>query len=197
MSVIRNKNNKIRARILNAYNFDNKTLRIEFIDKEKGISVIKGVTKNNKNKNIQCYRFDTHKGWNEKKAYTWLKNNKIKFTNIVKETFKCADWDTAFINNLPDSAFAVLEPAYVNGDTEDKNARHLPHHDQQVTGRALKNGRVRGDSDATVDMPHFRNALARVNQIKPITDSISQNELIEIAREHLEKHRDLLETTED
>jgi hypothetical protein len=113
-----------------------------------------------------------------------------------------AEWSTQYINNLPDGAFAVIEPAYVEGETDDKRARHLPHHTQEAASEdegayATESGRVRDDSDATVDMSHLRNALARVGQIEPVTDSISTSDLREIAREHLKKHRDLLDTEQD
>jgi HK97 family phage prohead protease len=88
-----------------------------------------------------------------------------------------AEWTTEYINTLPNSSFAVIEPAYLEGKTEDKNARHLPFKDDN------------GD----VDLPHYRNALARVNQIKPITDSISEADLRSQAAAELEKYRDLLE----
>lgn len=90
-----------------------------------------------------------------------------------------AEWSTAFINSLPDEAFAVIEPAYKRGETENKNARHLPHHNKNVKDP---------DDDETVDLPHLRNALARVNQIKPVTDSISREELIRKATKHLVGH---------
>lgn len=91
-----------------------------------------------------------------------------------------AKWDTAYINSLPDAAFAVLEPDYQRGKSKNKNARHLPHHSKEV-----KNGR---DSQDHVDMPHLRNALARVDQIKPVTQSISKEDLVSRATSHLEKH---------
>lgn len=94
-----------------------------------------------------------------------------------------AKWTTKFINSLPDMAFAIVEPAYKKGDTEDKRARHLPHHNNNVKS---------GSSDEHVDVPHYRNALARVGQIKPITDSISTSSLRSDARAHLEKHRGVL-----
>ena len=78
-------------------------------------------------------------------------------------------WTRKYINDLPDSAFAVIEPAYKEGKTDNKNARHLPYKD--------KNGKV--------DLSHLRNALARMNQIKPITDSISAEELRKKARDKL------------
>jgi hypothetical protein len=71
-----------------------------------------------------------------------------------------AEWDTAYINDLPDSSFAVIEPAYPE-KTQDKRCRHLPFKDK----------------DGKVDLPHLRNALARMNQIEPVTDSISTADL--------------------
>jgi len=94
-----------------------------------------------------------------------------------------ARWTRAYINRLPDDSFAVIEPAYKRGETKDKNARHLPHHGPG--GGGTKN--------VNLDLPHLRNALARANQIKPVTDSISAEELQRQAMAHLEKHRSALE----
>lgn len=93
-----------------------------------------------------------------------------------------AEWTTAYINSLPDSSFAVIEPAYKRGETKDKRARHLPHHGPGGGGT----------QNANLDLPHLRNAFARANQIKPITDSISAEELQRQALAHLEHHRDAL-----
>jgi hypothetical protein len=49
-----------------------------------------------------------------------------------------AEWTTAYINDLPDSAFACIDDA----------GRHYPHHDES----------------GTLDLPHLRNALSRVAQ---------------------------------
>ena len=62
-----------------------------------------------------------------------------------------ATWSTAFINNLPDSAFAYIEPGGSKdgeGKTEPRSKRHFPHHG---TGGAI-------------DLSHLRNALARAPQ---------------------------------
>jgi phage head maturation protease len=61
-----------------------------------------------------------------------------------------AEWDTAYINDLPDTAFACID---AGGDKEDgktvpRSLRHYPHHN------------AAGD----VDRPHLTNALARVAQ---------------------------------
>lgn len=95
-----------------------------------------------------------------------------------------ADWDTAFINRLPDSSFAVIEPAYKSGASDNKNARHLPHH-------GMKGG---GTANTDLDLPHLRNAFARVNQIKPVTDSIAADALRSKGSTHLEKHRSALKS---
>jgi len=92
-----------------------------------------------------------------------------------------AKWTRAFINDLPDSAFAVIEPAYKSGKTDNKNARHLPHH----------------GADGKVDLSHLRNALARMNQIKPVTDSITADALRRQAKKHLTAHaKKLLPTSQ-
>ncbi len=88
-----------------------------------------------------------------------------------------ADMTAAEINNLPDSAFALVENCY-GKTSDDKNARHLPHH----------------NADGSINLPHLRNALARVNQIKPVCPNENQADMVATARAHLEKHRHLLET---
>lgn len=62
-------------------------------------------------------------------------------------------WTTAYINKLPDSAFAFIEPGGEkdeDGKTTPRSLRHLPYKD--TTGK--------------IDAPHLRNALARVSQTK-------------------------------
>lgn len=94
--------------------------------------------------------------------------------------YSFSEWDTAYINSLPNAAFAIIEPAYTRGDTEDKRCRHLPHHSDGV-----KDG---SDSNDHIDMDHLRNAWQRRKQIEPVTDSISQEELVAKAERHLKKH---------
>jgi cation transport regulator ChaB len=85
-------------------------------------------------------------------------------------------WTRAYINSLPDSAFAVIEPCY-GKTTDNKNARHLP----------FKN------ANGEIDKPHLRNALARVEQIKPICEDTNRETLINKAKAVLEKNRKALE----
>jgi hypothetical protein len=99
----------------------------------------------------------------------------------VSEFITAKKWTTKYINSLPNSAFIIIEPAYKSGKTDNKNARHLPY--KNDTGK--------------VDLPHLRNALARCGQIKPVTDSISQDALRSkacskaksLAKKHLKKSK--------
>jgi predicted nuclease with TOPRIM domain len=84
---------------------------------------------------------------------------------------------------LPNASFAVIEPAYSKGETDNKNARHLPHHNEKGGGTLNQN----------LDLSHLRNALARMNQIKPVTDSISIEDLRGKASTHLEHHKSALD----
>lgn len=104
-----------------------------------------------------------------------------EFAEEDKELEEGAKWTTKFINSLPNSSFAVIEPAYLEGKTDNKNARHLPFK----------------DASGKVDLPHLRNALARVNQIKPVTDSITAEELQKKALAKLNKYRKMLKTASE
>jgi hypothetical protein len=63
-------------------------------------------------------------------------------------SLKAVEWTTKYMNDLPDSAFALV----VKGDKESEGKtvprtnRNLPHH----------------DASGKVDLPHLRNAMARV-----------------------------------
>ena len=60
-----------------------------------------------------------------------------------------AEWTTAYINDLPDSSFAYVEPGEKeDGKTTPRSKRHFPHH----------------NAEGTIDLPHLRNALARAPQ---------------------------------
>lgn len=62
-----------------------------------------------------------------------------------------AVWSTAYINNLPDSAFLYIEP----GGKKDGEGKTAP--------RSLRHFPVR-DSEGNVDVAHVRNALSRIPQ---------------------------------
>jgi len=67
------------------------------------------------------------------------------------DNIEFAVWDTAYINDLPDSAFAYIEP----GGSKDADGKTIP--------RSLRHFPYKG-SDGKVDLPHLRNALARCPQ---------------------------------
>ncbi len=84
---------------------------------------------------------------------------------------KTANWSRSYINGLPNSSFAVIEPAYSEGKTSDVTARHLPFKDK----------------DGNVNLSQLRDALSRVEELAATTDSITDKELVEMARTKLKK----------
>ncbi len=93
------------------------------------------------------------------------------------------------INELPDAAFAVLEPDYVNGVTRDKNARHLPHHDMGV--------KTAWDSGDHLNRDYLKAMLELAESIEPVTSSISKEELVSRATAHLKNHLSDIELQKD
>lgn len=80
--------------------------------------------------------------------------------------------------SFPDAAFIVEKGA--EKDEKSKTLtkfRHLPHHNKNVTS-ATDNG--------SVDVPHLRNALARVNQVKPVKEGAAS--FRKRATSHLQTH---------
>ncbi|MEM3646545.1 MAG: hypothetical protein QW334_00170 [Thermofilum sp.] len=87
-----------------------------------------------------------------------------------------AEWDTAYINDLPDAAFAYIAPGGEKdeeGKTKPRSLRYLPHHDKNVKDP---------DENDTVDIPHLKNALARLPQADIPQDAKEK------AKAHLLKH---------
>ena len=72
-------------------------------------------------------------------------------TEAPDELETLATWDTAYVNNLPDSAFLYVEP----GGDKDSEGKTVP--------RSLRHFPYKDDSGA-VDLPHLRNALSRIPQ---------------------------------
>lgn len=78
------------------------------------------------------------------------------------ETF--AEWSTAYVNDLPDSAFLFVESGGDkdgDGKTVPRSLRHFPYK----------------DSSGGVDLPHLRNAIARIPQsrITGLDDTAKRN----------------------
>lgn len=67
------------------------------------------------------------------------------------DTVRAAVWSTAQVNDLPDASFLYVEPGGskdAGGKTTPRTLRHFPYR----------------DAGGNVDMPHLRNALARIPQ---------------------------------
>lgn len=111
----------------------------------------------------QALRFPT-KDWTVTKAKKWLSDNNITFISFEPAT-KLAKkiWSARYINRLPDSAFLYIELGGEKDDedkTKPRTLRYFPYKDN--TGK--------------IDLPHLRNALARIPQSKlpkTIKDKIS------------------------
>lgn len=67
-----------------------------------------------------------------------------------------AEWSTADVNNLPDSSFLLVSP----GGQKDDEGKTVP--------RSLRHLPIR-DADGKLDLPHLRNAIARIPQMDGIS----------------------------
>lgn len=84
-----------------------------------------------------------------------------------------AVWTRKYINDLPDDAFAIILPSGEKdeeGKTKPRSLRKFPHH----------------RSDGSIDLPHLRNANARVPQ-SDLTEEQKRQ-----AQEHLDRHKKAL-----
>ena len=91
----------------------------------------------------------------EKKAFRVANAQiaKMKEVNLKEDELREAVWTTEFINDLPDSSFAVISSGGkkdASGKTVPRSLRHLPFK----------------DASGKIDLPHLRNALARLSQTK-------------------------------
>src|SRR5262245_54417668 len=71
--------------------------------------------------------------------------------DVTEDEIDKRAWNTAYINTLPDSSFAFIEDGGSKdseGKTTPRSLRHLPYK----------------DASGKVDLPHLRNALARLPQ---------------------------------
>lgn len=74
-----------------------------------------------------------------------------RFTDLIAGSETRAQWTAAYINNLPDSAFLHIEDGGdkdAEGKTSPRSLRHFPYK----------------DASGNIDLPHLRNALARIPQ---------------------------------
>lgn len=86
------------------------------------------------------------------------KKEDLFIEELQKQTKEYEVWSRAFINDLPDAAFAVILPGGEKdeeGKTTPRSLRKLPHHNKNVK---------HPNEHDSVDLPHLRNALARLPQ---------------------------------
>lgn len=87
--------------------------------------------------------------------------NKILERYQKEGVSKMAVWSTAEVNKFPDSSFAWIAPGGKKdkeGKTVPRSLRHLPYK----------------DANGKVDLPHTRNALARLNQVKGMPSDVQK-----------------------
>jgi len=85
-----------------------------------------------------------------------------------------AEWDDAYINDLPDSAFLVIEA----GGHKDREGKTVP--------RSLRHFPVR-NAGGSIDSAHLRNALGRIPQASTLTAAQRETAMTKakaLAREH-------------
>ncbi|MCX6013513.1 MAG: hypothetical protein NTV30_08935 [Chloroflexi bacterium] len=110
----------------------------------------------------------------DKEANNTFPRNDQRYAFCISQWNKksMAEWDTQYVNNLPDSAFAYIMP----GGEKDNEDKTVP--------RALRKLPFK-NTNGQVDLDHVRNAIARA----PQTVGIPQTEIANIQ----EKLRNLLE----
>lgn len=110
-----------------------------------------------------------------------------EFIDLKKQKNDTEDravWDTAYVNDLPDKAFAIILSGGEKDDegkTTPRSLRKLPHHNKSVTSAS---------ENESVDKPHLRNALARWDQTDAPADVKNR------AKSHLVKHAKALDIGE-
>jgi len=80
-------------------------------------------------------------------------------SDLFDETLSEATWTAKFVDDLPDSSFAVIMP----GGEKDE--------DDKTTPRSLRKLPYK-DADGKVDLPHLRNAPSRLPQTKGVSASL-------------------------
>lgn len=144
-----------------------------WLDRENGVLAILGKPRLQPDTSrVQSIFFAKEKMWDETKIRDWLMLHSaymapVQTSVALKEGGKMGQllkaeessksltervWSRKYINSLPDSCFAYVEPGEKDdaGRTVPRSKRHLPFK----------------DAEGRIDLPHLRNALARLNQTK-------------------------------
>lgn len=116
-----------------------------------------------------CVKTQRRRGLSEEEASAYCGAIKHRVEGSVPK--QEAEWTTASANDLPDSSFAYIEPGGTkdsDGKTTPRGLRHLPYKNKS------------GD----IDLPHLRNALARLPQtnISPAAKATAKGHLCAAAK---------------
>lgn len=109
----------------------------------------------------------------------WIDIRKVSPERVVEETgyipmHTNARWSTSYVNDLPDSAFAYIEPGGRKDSqrkTVPRSLRHLPYKNHL----------------GQVDLPHLRNALSRLSQVDGLS-ARKEKKIRERLEEMLNRH---------
>jgi HK97 family phage prohead protease len=109
-----------------------------------------GVVNSQTGRKVACHMTEADAIRHVRALYANVPESQQGASMAPKPDFR-AEWDTAYINNLPDSAFAYIEPGGskdADGKTTPRSLRHFP----------IKN------AQGQCDRAHTRNALSRAPQ---------------------------------
>lgn len=113
-------------------------------------------------------------------------NAALKEAGMEKENLEEATWTAAFMNDLPDASFLYIAP----GGEKDEGGKTTP--------RSLRYFPVK-DASGKVDVPHLRNALARIPQAD-LPESVKDSAISKaqgLAKQHLPSYEEAAEMEGD
>lgn len=119
---------------------------------ENGFAAIKNLSPEQKKKALEIFNaiMEDRPDSEEGKAVAIAISQAKEFSFEGKDV-KLAEWSTSFVNDLPDSSFAYIE----EGGTKDEEGKTVPRDLRKLPYK---------DSEGKIDLPHLRNALARLPQ---------------------------------
>ena len=107
--------------------------------------------------------------------------------DLVEYVFSEAVWSTKLVDSFPDSSFAVVMP----GGKKDEEGKTVPRSNRKLPYK---------DASGKVDIPHLRNALARLKQMKGVSDALkakAQKTLQAAAKKYLKSYQAEAETRDN
>lgn len=141
-------------------------------------TVSRGIHKNNDG-TFTAMTYTQSKDFKTKKgAEKWLKDRGLNPDGSKIENMQKAYWPTSHKNDLPDSAFLYIEAGGKkdeSGKTVPRELRHFPYRNME----------------GKLDLPHLRNAIARIPQSKCGLSTSQKTALQDKARKLLEGKKEM------